>query len=272
MKILVAAWNAQGTGVSGNSVLSSIGNTWEILLDKYLFPFYHSEDPVADIFLGLIVEAGRPPGVDTHSHGTWKGHFNTGVLHSIYYWQAWNPGSTNHNLRCSLAGLQCYDTKRLRGPICQFSTHDIVKGIRPCLYTKINNNYNNNLIICLVHLPSGAHYNFNIKLLVELWNDLIKACNHFVILGDMNINLLDQNAQSAVVNAFGQHNLLSTNRGTQRSSTSNQHPELDWGLSYNCNVTVEQLGPLHGTNAGIGFGTIAKGISDHAVLGYTIKF
>ena len=89
-----------------------------------------------------------------------------------------------------------------------------------------------------------------------------------IILGDMNINILNQNKASIEkelgIQAGANWNVVRTGYATQRSGN-----ELDWALCFKCNnAQAVMIGPLSNSNAGKGFGTVAQGVSDHALIDY----
>ena len=294
MQIAITTWNAEGLGISGNSKLTqNYDNTWEILIDHYTARLRETDGfrEGKYLLMGMLAEAGTPPdppqAADVASGSLIKATVKKTNYDYNYCWYGWSKGTTN--LRCSLASMQLYpkppDSWLSSYPMARFNTpHSLAEVTGKNLDTRpaaLSEFYSLarlfSLNVLLVHLPSGKKVrNLNISIL----KDLMQKQHGFfgvvpsVILGDINIHIKgqtnDQIKTELGIGPGSHWDVVRTNYPTQRSEG-----ELDWALCYKCKGQAKILGPVTPSveaGSGKGFGVVAQGISDHAVINYLITF
>ena len=286
MKAILTVWNARGSGVdriARFSPFSGYGNTWDIMINKYMSAYWNTQ--VANgsqALLGMLAEAGTPRGkrgggiftsesleVDTIN--------STNQFRTEYGWYGWSKKKNKINLRCSMAILQNL-------PEDKPDDYPEIEKYLPLPATRVGGQFVNTrpffqarfdyidfkLSVFLVHLPSGKkNLQLNISLLKSLMNTAETYGIPAIIAGDMNINIRNISYNSLVNDLDLNHNwqILRTGYSTQQSGG-----ELDWALAYKCNnCQAKMIGPLTVSKTGKGLGIIPKGISDHAIIAYSIK-
>lgn len=279
--IHIAAWNAQGYDCTS-------GNTWNLLADNMYRLAKQFENRSKNIFLGLMVESGRPP-KDNKSYAEQEagdycfgGSSQYPHLKANYKWYGWNNTGLDDNLRCSLAFFEYY-LPESRSFSFKSEKHEYTscKNFRP--YLEIAST-TFELKIYLVHLKAGMS-SYNIPLLQDIISRHVEAYKNcpFIIVGDININILGlkvshiSNLQKELIpnnhnQIFDKFPLL-----IQRTSTVTQHSkkscaELDWGISWqleDCHCFI--MAGLSTWYKQHNLPTLlSTGSSDHAIIGYTI--
>ncbi|MEM7428022.1 MAG: hypothetical protein AAF441_18165 [Pseudomonadota bacterium] len=277
----LVAWNAQGFNVRGRSALArSSASTWQVLGSHYMRPLWDdTSDATGPFLLAGLTEAGKPPSFSlgpkskTVKKATRRGSFTGSSKFKLNYnWYGWSKGGKN--LRCSLCALQAVPSPAVTGyPTRSVTAKPMANAIRPPLIGAYSGAQT--LIVALVHLNSGASFRSNnFRALSNLANALEAMGRPAIIMGDINIDIGGE-ATSDVLDDFAAKKGTVTNWDVLRTDASTQISggELDWALAYNCaNTTAMQLGPLSSaaTPYGRGLGYVARGVSDHAVVAYTL--
>lgn len=292
-RINITAWNSQGSGVSvTRGPLANYNDTWEILIDRYISALCQNQAvSSAHYVLGMLTEAGTPPsytnGARLANGAMLDGTIASSAFDVRYRWYGWTK-TRNGNLRCSLAALQGYPKAGTPAtyPFCDFLNPISLAAIpgvrslntRPAagslfLRATTTSAVPFNLIVIVVHLPSGDRLrNLNIKILQGLCAHLVSIYPHvpIIVLGDMNINIYGLSNDDVMneLNISGAWILLRSGDATQISGG-----ELDWAITYGCQPytpTIEIIGALKLFHDFRGIGYIAQGVSDHAMMNYTL--
>lgn len=279
--------------MSGSSVAaSSYATVWDLLVGKYFNAISRGGatlDP-SHFLLGTLSESGSPPGASGAAllyPNTIDSDPNINAIYEFYGWSKTVGGTPS---RCSLGILQAMkkDATPSTYEFCTFGAPPIdldtvttlTIGSRPVGYAFFSKMLN--IVIANVHLPSGKSCrSLNIVILQRLTSWLnAQWAVPIILVGDMNIDILgmlDAEVRTELstlkkpaypATTIATWNLLRTGEITQRSGG-----ELDWGLACGCVPAAQIIGGLiidEDTRTSKGYGYIAQGVSDHAMLGYFV--